>query len=435
MLRGCCRSYRYQGTDRASDVRPAVEHRDVSTTSPAGPTRVDGRWLAAAMVAMYFGGLLVASYHTNYVRVWAELGVGHMSPRFADLRVITAGVETARAGGNPLVANTRDSWGRPMNYPRIWLALGAFGVTQRQTTALASILLAGFYLSVYRLMGKITMSEGAIYGVLLCSPAVMLGVERANIDLLVFALLVFATELVGSRRTQMGAYVTAFACAMLKLYPICAFALALREPTWRRAGAILGAASLGFALYLALIFRDVKAIIAGTPHVKDLSYGCDVLFKQLQAMGYSLNPMYWGLAAVALVTIVTAVLALKGKAPDRRMMLNDCALVGSAIYAGTFVFLSSFNYRLVFLLLLIPQLLLWCRSRSFLRWVAAAGVTTTAYAFWMSAPRDAVQFISKECANWLMFALSAYLLWLRLRLSLELWRGGTPVNAPVMVAS
>jgi hypothetical protein len=47
-------------------------------------------------------------------------GISTLRPCFADLRVITSGLDCIRKGQDPLISNPCDPWGRQMNYPRIW---------------------------------------------------------------------------------------------------------------------------------------------------------------------------------------------------------------------------------------------------------------------------------------------------------------------------
>ena len=62
------------------------------------------------------------------------------------------------------------------------------------------------------------------------------------------------------------------------------------------------------------------------------------------------------LAALALVALAAA---RQAELDERRL---DAFWAGAAIYVGTYVFSSNFDYRLVFLLLCVPQLCAWRRD-------------------------------------------------------------------------
>src|SRR5438128_8986766 len=97
----------------------------------------DGRWVALIMVALFLTVMCILASRMDSVRVWAWVGVQHLQPSFADTRVITTGLETYRMGRDPLRSNRLDPWHRPMNYPRVWLALARLGMTEQHTVTLA----------------------------------------------------------------------------------------------------------------------------------------------------------------------------------------------------------------------------------------------------------------------------------------------------------
>ncbi|HSH40296.1 MAG TPA: hypothetical protein VK993_16100 [Chthoniobacterales bacterium] len=79
-------------------------------------------------------------------------------------------------------------------------------------------------------------------------------------------------------------------------------------------------------------------------------------------------------------------------------------LIGCGIYCGSFVLLSNFNYRLIFLLLVVPQLLGWRRTGGTSGRFAVAALATIATALCLSAQLRSWMFLLKEAANWLIFA-------------------------------
>src|ERR1043166_5520569 len=151
--------------------------------------KIDGRWVAVGMVAVFLSVICILASRMDSVRVWGWVGVEHLRPSFFDTRVITTGLETYRMGRDPLVANRLDPWRRPMNYPRVWLTMAHFGIGEKHTAILGIVIVCTFFTAMLLMMGRITVIEGAIYGALLCLPAVMLGIERGNIDLFIFAVL------------------------------------------------------------------------------------------------------------------------------------------------------------------------------------------------------------------------------------------------------
>src|SRR5213075_1209886 len=86
--------------------------------------------------------------------------------------------------------------------------------------------------------------------------------------------------------------------------------------------------------------------------------------------------------------------------------------MGAAIYAGSFAVMNNFNYRLIFLLFLIPQLLEWARRRDRFRWVGVASIVIIAGVL-LLANADTLQlpfFILKEMLNWILFIVCVVIL-------------------------
>jgi hypothetical protein len=167
-----------------------------------------------------------------------------------------------------------------------------------------------FYSAFLLFVGRLTFAQGAFCAVLAVSPAVMLGVERGNIDLIIFALIVAAVSARGCLP-----YALMFACACLKLYPICALAAALRDRCRR---AVVGSLAIVilFAGYLLLIRRDLALISAATPRSYFRSFGCSVLFRRYDLHIAGLNPrgtsaLLVGVVGLAVILIVPKFLMMR----------------------------------------------------------------------------------------------------------------------------
>ena len=190
--------------------------------------------------------LLAAPGRPSLVTAWNAYGVDHRSPAFLDLRVVTAGADAAREGLDPIAENPHDPLRRPMNHPRVWTLLRHVGLAERHTVPLGFCLTAAFLATVLTMVGRLTIAEAIFYAVLVCSPAALMAVERGNVDVLLFCLLIAAAALAMRPRARLLGYALVFLCAVLKLFPVFGFALALREKL--RAGiAVLATAGAAFA--------------------------------------------------------------------------------------------------------------------------------------------------------------------------------------------
>ena len=340
--------------------------------------KLDGRWLTVAILLGYGALLAVLIHFLGYQRGWLCLGVPGLQPVFADLHGVTAGADSLRAGFDPLQINPADYWFRPMNYPRAWLALMlAFDIHQDQTWIVGTVLAAAFLGSVLLFMGRVDRWQGAYWGLLLCTPAVTLAVERGNTDLVIFVLLTLT--LLALRRDIVrpwAAYLVVFACAILKLYPVGAFILAWREKP-RHTLTILTLAGLAFAVYLYATRQDLQFIRQSTPHPYGVSYGCQVYFDWL-AGGKKLEgvlaamPMLTTLAAVGMAALARTFVSRPTPLPR---LEADGLMIGGAMYAVTFILNVNFNYRLVILLFAIPVARVDCRGLAALADAAEGSVS------------------------------------------------------------
>lgn len=362
---------------------------------------LDGRWITAAILLSYFAVLALASYRAGSHRVWENAGVPSLVPLFADARVITSGIESSREGNDPLIHNPRDPWHRPMNYPRVWIAAKFLGFGQQQTEAIGFFIAAVFFGTTFLVVGRINIVEGVLYGVLLCSPAVMLGIERGNIDLLLFAIIATAAALSPS----LWAVLIIFLAAVLKLYPICALAPLLRANTRSVIVALTA-----FAAYVVASRYDLFAIIEATPAARFPAYGGELLFLTLQGYGFGGDPRVHSLLLAAVVLVGALLLALRLPAPEFKPRASQNMLIGLAIYAGTFALLSNFSYRLVFLVLAVPQLCDWSRSKSGYRYFGLTNLALIAVVFYVSAIQREPALLVKDLATWMLLGSASFTL-------------------------
>ena len=313
---------------------------------------LDGRILLVA-AAFALGARMAALSMSHRVFDWALLGVPALNRTFGDLRVVTSAWDCSRLGYDVLVGNPCDPWGRAMNYPRLWLLPGWFGLGQSATNAIGIVLCATFLAAVLALVGRLDLPKTGVYGAALASPAVLLGIERGNIDLAIFALCVvgvLAIQRAGSMSTAVGVLVLLLA-TMLKLYPV--FALIILVP---RARLAIGALVIAL-LYALLIRSDLALISTGTPRSLVYAYGIEPL-----GATFRLNPVVAGLLLIGVVLLFSTRSLARGAAEDAVPSLaRDAFVMGSAIFVGTSLIGSNWAYRLMFLLLTIPQLLDWVR--------------------------------------------------------------------------
>lgn len=341
----------------------------------AGLIDASSAWLVVIGILVgYFTLLMALGGHD----AWDALGVPPVSPGFFDLRSVTSGWECARQNVGAWPDNPCDPWGRPENYPRIWIAASAFGLGQDDTYVIGALIVVGFFVaSVLALPRDAPIGDALVFGLALCSPAVMLGVERGNVDLALFGLVTLAGLVM--RRVPYGAPVASaliLAAAVLKLFPIAAVGMLTGLP--RRVAAVCVSSVLAiFALYAVATRDDIRTIDRVLPQDDEYAYGIHITGDWLGHLAASGS--MWDAALVASTAV--AALALHRRLSVRLAMEPsrelDLFCAGAGIYVATFALVRSADYRLVFLLLTVPQLARWAATRRVLAITTLVGVLVT----------------------------------------------------------
>jgi hypothetical protein len=356
---------------------------------------------------------------------WKIMGVPHMSLSFADWRAIPAGIECARRGlefyswGNPC-----DPWGRPMVYPRIWLWLSVLGLNQNMTDTIGVSLAISFFVALLWTLGRLTTRQGVVVAVMVCSPSVMLAVERGNNDLVIFVILAISLKYYGlpRLRSRLVGYGLVLVAAVLKLYPALALVTLVRERGFK--GLLtLGVSAILLALYAIVTLGDIettaKVNFANTQLIS-YAYGAKVLVQKLNLIlsGTAEKPIptVLAFAAAALLLIFGLLLGRRNALRQNRILDNDLSriggfLMGASIFLGTFLLGNNFDYRLIFLLLTVPQMFVWVNREDSLGLFSFVAILAVVSTLWFSSEILAgVNSILQlyEVLNWVLFAYYAY---------------------------
>ena len=148
-----------RNAERAGSVRGTLERRllTILTYRPD----IDGRLLVVAVLGVVLPRRCRSAVPVE-LDIWPRLGVPSGPSLFFDTRNLTAALECRRLGFDPLVQNPCDPWGRPLNYPRVWLALRWLGLNQSHTVALALLFIIVFLGSILLLTGRVSLGRGSL---------------------------------------------------------------------------------------------------------------------------------------------------------------------------------------------------------------------------------------------------------------------------------
>ena len=380
-----------------------------------------GKWTLLILILVAVLLICTSFLLFGYNNTWRFWNINPMPRPFADLRSITGGAESFALGHDPLYENPRDPWNRLMNYPRIWQASFALGINQSHTQYIGGIIAVLFFSGVLIAFIAVDRVTALILAIVIFSPAVLLGIERGNIDLFMFFLLALA--LLAGRFNTVAALAFILLATILKIFPIFGLSYLLKEEKRRFFLLVLLALALLVA-YIVLTFDDLQQIFKATPRQSVISYGLNVGWMWVSDRSYLLGSItrLVSYCLVALV-IISALFLRFSKNVSTAMRDNkyiDAFRIGASIYAGTFLLGNNWEYRLMFLIFTIPQLVVWARKENMwlsrLAKVTMVAIVVACWFFMISKVllfipvRQSLVMFLDELSTWIVFAGLTHLL-------------------------
>ena len=243
-------------------------------------------------------------------------------------------------------------------YSHWWL--GPFGLARTDTRWVGPTLVAAFLAVAIARLRPREPREAVWYLVVLCSSPLLLAVERANNDLVVFLLLtpVVPCLLAERRFVRMLAIVPIALATGLKCYPAVGGLVLLAVSDRREMRDRLILAGLALALVGASIAEDLGRFGSIAPKAEGLmTFGAVNLFESAGIYGRLSKALALALAALpVLLFLRSAPLAhWKIAESDRADWLRF--VLGGVLLTGCFVLGTNYAYRWIFALWLAP--LLW----------------------------------------------------------------------------
>jgi hypothetical protein len=383
----------------------------------------DGRWVLVLTLLFYFAILAALIGSRHWSSAWRTLGVAGHPIKFYDALFIATTAESHRAGYDAYAENPYDPGGRRMAYPRIWLALASLGLSRDHTAKLAIGMAAAFFGSLLCWAGRVNIARGLTLGGFLCSPHIMWIVERGNVDQVIFVILASALTVVRRYpKARPILYASIVAASILKYYPAAGLTAVARERSWRAPSWGL-AILLAFSAYLLLTWPDPLLAMGGVHQTASfrMSYGRSVLFDFLDDVlrtgtSIKVGPSVLALCswtALGIASIIAVLWARRIPPISEDSDHRDGFLIGSGIFLGTFVLGSNYDYKLVFLVFLIPQAIAWIQHRGRLAAPAYLLLTFVMISLWIEPVFNAITgrsawypvepaLILQELANWLL---------------------------------
>jgi hypothetical protein len=306
---------------------------------------------------------------------WELLGVPRMPPPdhpFTDTVSVTHSLDCFRAGFDPYLTGRCDPWGRMLNYPPVWLELRRLGVSSASTLVLGIGMATVTALALLLIFRTRSWPSFVIVLFTLLSPAILFGIERGNVDTLLFSILVFGLFASRTLREDIKQTLRAglvIGLTILKAYPIAACLLFIDRTKWGWVTA-LGIGLAALAAFAWTSWDKLAFIYANTPLTSGYSFGSAPLLLDLAGQFASRDAnrahIRWlatgiglGLGLSATAWVISSSRDLSRVLPPlvRGRFLDDLCLACLAIFCFCFLLGSNFNYRLIFLTGALPKLI------------------------------------------------------------------------------
>jgi hypothetical protein len=315
---------------------------------------------SASRYRLIFLAVLMAVY--GGLAIWPDImtvfGVGKLDIWFRDTHAMLAASDSAQAGYDLFVKNPYDLSHERHIYSDWWYLLGRMGLDRDDYLWVGFGVVLAFWLAVVAVLPLHTRRD-LWWSLALClSPPFWLAVNRANPDLLVFALLTLTVSLLMHHRLGMR-LLSPWPVALvtgLKYFPILGGIILLRpsgsrRENWLRAGVIL---VLGGLLVWSL-WDDVQNYL----DVSWVARGQFIFGAMATPANYGWVMDSWlmlgRVTGIGLVVICVVLPSTIRPVDIREVEMSRLyALMGAALLAGNFFLTIGYFYKVVFAVWLLP---------------------------------------------------------------------------------
>jgi hypothetical protein len=202
--------------------------------------------------------------------------------------------------------------------------------------------------------------NGTLAAVLLLSTSVSLAIERANVDVLLFILIVLAGKLYSTKRLLYQAlfFVIVFSLSVLKIYPIISFlAIPFLSKDHKEFMLNIAISILLILFWLYVSRADLMTLTGVIPRPMDGPVtGFRILLQCGNLQNSFLLTVFGLLLSIGLAVVLVAYLGVE-RLQDIPNEATVLFAVGLSIIVFTYYTNTNYDYRWIFFLMLVPLLL------------------------------------------------------------------------------
>src|SRR5690348_8850187 len=194
------------------------------TQSPRNNSRASRSLLPAITVVAVFVSFSYLWFADPriYSLIMHVLGIDSWKFPFLDLSGVLASIECHRDGVDVFFENPCDPLHRLHTYSPLWLYL-PIPHPLALLVPLGLVSFAAFAAAIAATLRPETRHEAVIFTLAAASPTSIFALERANVDVILFAFLALAAQMLGKRLgRRISSYLIIVTMALLKFYPAAA---------------------------------------------------------------------------------------------------------------------------------------------------------------------------------------------------------------------
>ena len=216
------------------------------------------------LVALALFSMMAALYGLDrqlYYSILDNAGIETFRYPFLDWEYIGAGAKCWLRGVDVYLNDPCDVLNRPHGYSPLWLRATFIPTGQLWTNILGAGIDLWFFLSLFMALKPINWREVIIFVLACTSSMVIFALERANVDVILFSMVVTAGLLsTGPVLNRLLSYALLLFAGLLKFYPLIALVTALRERP--RISISIALISIATVLLFFVDYRDELAAMS-----------------------------------------------------------------------------------------------------------------------------------------------------------------------------
>lgn len=282
-------------------------------------------------------------------------------PGFLDLNFLLKYVECFNNGFNPYIDKNSICIGE-LNYPLILLKLFIkLGLGPDHTYVIGFTFIVGFVISVSLLFKKLTIKQFILLLLIFISPPILFLLERGNIDILIFILILFSIFYIRKKHNVYRIYLSyliILIASFLKIFPFFLLPLIFIEKIQIKHKIIIFTLFTSFfSLYIYSILDELKFIFEKTPKPSELAFGKNVLIQEFISEKYlpffSIFPFVIGSFFFFLKRKWVYVIYERINFDYQNTLMFTS---GVLIFFGIYFIGNNYDYRLVYFVLFLPTI-------------------------------------------------------------------------------